>query len=319
MKVITPYIELGVDKITPDPNQPRKYFDEDKIKSIATTINSNISDGKTGIINPLEIDQNYMIVTGENRWRAAKLAGLKTVPVKVIELDADERYWRQGIENLGRKNMTHVEISNWMVSVLKRMGWQDRRDFEPGSKSGVWDSNLGQGYVNTLAEKLGITYRSIYDHLVLQHETSEIKDFLKDNDSAYSMIREINKARVDSETKEILKKKVLDHTLVDRETTNALLDEVRLRPEKREKLLEGDYRSGARQNIHTIKTIGEEVEPEAQNIRMGQDLVRAMVDLKGILNLANLKKIAEIDKERTIDMAKKIIAELEHIVDELEN
>jgi hypothetical protein len=44
-----------------------------------------------------------------------------------------------------------------------------------------------------------------------------------------------------------------------------------------------------------------------------------MIDLKGILNLANLKKIAEIDKDRTIDMAKKIISELENIIIELEN
>src|SRR3990172_269735 len=118
MKILNNHIEVPVGKISPDPNQPRKYFDEKKIKTIAASINSNIGKGKTGIINPIEVDENYQIITGECRWRAAVLAGLPTVTEKVLELSPDERYWRQGVENINRKNMTSVEEADWYWDVL---------------------------------------------------------------------------------------------------------------------------------------------------------------------------------------------------------
>ena len=64
---------VSVDSIRPDPDQPRKEFDEAVLEEM------KISILKSGIINDIEIDENSVIVTGEQRWRAAKMAGLKEV------------------------------------------------------------------------------------------------------------------------------------------------------------------------------------------------------------------------------------------------
>jgi len=65
-------VMMDVNLIKPDPDQPRKTFNEDDIVATAFTIESQ------GLINPIEIDENNMIVTGEIRWRASKLAGVYT-------------------------------------------------------------------------------------------------------------------------------------------------------------------------------------------------------------------------------------------------
>jgi len=67
---------IEVSKIKPDPNQPRKTFDEDKLKYLAESILSN------GLLKPIEIDENNIIIDGERRWRASKIAELKEVRIK---------------------------------------------------------------------------------------------------------------------------------------------------------------------------------------------------------------------------------------------
>ena len=79
------YISIPIDKIRPDKNQPRKSFDEDALKGMAVSIKNE------GVINAIEIDEKFIIITGEQRWRAAKIAGLKEVPVKIIENITEER------------------------------------------------------------------------------------------------------------------------------------------------------------------------------------------------------------------------------------
>jgi len=80
--------------LTPDPNQPRKTFNQEDVESMASTIASQ------GIINPIEIDGDNVIVTGQLRWMAAEKAGLSEVPCIVWDGDAGERFERQVVENL---------------------------------------------------------------------------------------------------------------------------------------------------------------------------------------------------------------------------
>jgi len=87
-------IMVDVDLIAPDPEQPRKEFSDEEIAATAFTIESQ------GIINPIEIDEKYMIVTGEIRWRAAIKAGLKTIPCVIWKDGTHKRFERQVVENL---------------------------------------------------------------------------------------------------------------------------------------------------------------------------------------------------------------------------
>ena len=93
---------IPIEKIFRDENQPRKEFDKEKIEELAQSINKN------GLIQPLilskKVDNNYMLVAGERRWRAAQIANLKMIPSLLLpeDLDKDEISL---IENIQRENL----------------------------------------------------------------------------------------------------------------------------------------------------------------------------------------------------------------------
>ena len=77
-------MELSLDRMYPNPNQPRKNFDPAKLRELADSIKEQ------GLLDPIvavKRDTGYMIVAGERRYRASLLAGLKKVPVRLIEAD----------------------------------------------------------------------------------------------------------------------------------------------------------------------------------------------------------------------------------------
>ena len=97
---------IPIEKISRDENQPRKEFDKEKIEELAQSIMKN------GLIQPLILSKNdndnYTLVAGERRWRAAQLANLKTLPALLLpnDLDKDEISL---IENIQRENLKFTE------------------------------------------------------------------------------------------------------------------------------------------------------------------------------------------------------------------
>ncbi|MDC0862000.1 ParB/RepB/Spo0J family partition protein, partial [Alphaproteobacteria bacterium] len=79
---------ISIEKITRDPEQPRKSFNEDKIKELATSIK------KHGLIQPIilrkQSETEYRIVAGERRWRASQIAGLSLIPSVILPADLDK-------------------------------------------------------------------------------------------------------------------------------------------------------------------------------------------------------------------------------------
>ena len=104
-------IQKNINEIRPDTNQPRKNFPETRIREMAKSILTE------GIINPIEVDKDGVIVTGEIRWRSAKEAGLKTVPVKVID-PGKTRFRRQVVENVHHNTMTTMDTSRALSKLL---------------------------------------------------------------------------------------------------------------------------------------------------------------------------------------------------------
>ncbi len=99
--------ELKIMDIEPNREQPRRVFDEEALMELADSIKQN------GIITPILVHeaQNgyYSIIAGERRWRASKLAGLKTIPAIIKRLDNQKLYEISLIENLQRQDLTPVE------------------------------------------------------------------------------------------------------------------------------------------------------------------------------------------------------------------
>ena len=100
-------ILIPLNEIKNDNNQPRKSFDNDKIAELTESIKTH------GIIQPLILrksdDGFYIIVAGERRWRAAKMAGLKDVPAIVMELSEKEVLEISLIENIQRQDLNPIE------------------------------------------------------------------------------------------------------------------------------------------------------------------------------------------------------------------
>ena len=112
--------EIDMNLITPNPNQPRKNFDPDSLMELRDSILSQ------GIIQPLLVeeiaDSVYVIVAGERRYRAAKLAGLKTVPCIVRSFSDLQRMEVSLIENIQRENLNPVEEARAYSYLLTQSG-----------------------------------------------------------------------------------------------------------------------------------------------------------------------------------------------------
>ena len=99
-------ILIDINLIKSNEGQPRKSFDDEKILELAESIKSN------GIIQPLilkKVDDEYIIVAGERRWRAAKAIGLKEVPAIVMNLTEKQVLEISLIENIQRENLNSIE------------------------------------------------------------------------------------------------------------------------------------------------------------------------------------------------------------------
>ncbi|MFV0507205.1 MAG: ParB/RepB/Spo0J family partition protein [Bacteroidales bacterium] len=101
--------EVDIAKIDANPFQPRLEFDEDLIEDLASSIK------ELGIIQPLTLrqvgDNSYEIIAGERRFRAAKKAGLKTVPAYIRDADNDEMLEMALVENIQREDLNAIEVS----------------------------------------------------------------------------------------------------------------------------------------------------------------------------------------------------------------
>ena len=99
--------ELRLSELEPNRNQPRKDFDEEALAELADSISQH------GVLQPLLVrpivDGGYQIVAGERRWRAARMAGVTTVPAVVRELDDSQVMEIALIENLQREDLTPLE------------------------------------------------------------------------------------------------------------------------------------------------------------------------------------------------------------------
>lgn len=109
--------EVNIADIEPDKNQPRKVFDEEKLSELSASIKEH------GVITPLIVapieDGRYKIIAGERRWRAARKAGVKKLPVVIKEVSQKEAAEIALIENLQREDLNVIEEAKGYESLKK--------------------------------------------------------------------------------------------------------------------------------------------------------------------------------------------------------
>ena len=111
---------LPVREIEPDPDQPRKNFDEDAMAALAESI------GENGLLQPIAVRPQglggYSIVAGERRWRACRMAGLTEVPVVVKDVSDEQAMELALVENLQREDLDPVEEAAGIRELMTRCG-----------------------------------------------------------------------------------------------------------------------------------------------------------------------------------------------------
>lgn len=124
--------ELDITLIAPNPNQPRKDFDPLELNDLAESIK------KEGLLQPILVrptEKGYQIVAGERRWQASKIAGLESVPAKIVEMD-DERALRVAlIENLQRSDLNAMEEARGFKDLMEEGNLTQAELAEAVSKS----------------------------------------------------------------------------------------------------------------------------------------------------------------------------------------
>lgn len=113
-------LDLEIEKIKPNPNQPRKNFDIDALNDLAASIRVH------GIIQPIVVNKQsndeYLIIAGERRWRAANICGLKTVPVIVKNYTDKQVKEISIIENLQREDLNPIEAARAIKELMEEYG-----------------------------------------------------------------------------------------------------------------------------------------------------------------------------------------------------
>ncbi|MCR5109072.1 MAG: ParB/RepB/Spo0J family partition protein [Lachnospiraceae bacterium] len=123
---------IKITKIEPNPNQPRKHFDDDTLQSLSESIKQK------GIIDPLivqDMEDHYEIIAGERRWRAAKLAGLKEVPVIIRKYTEQEKMEIALIDNIQREELNPIDEAKAYKDLIEKYDLKQDEVAERVSKS----------------------------------------------------------------------------------------------------------------------------------------------------------------------------------------
>lgn len=113
-------LQIPIEKVEPNANQPRSLFDEEALADLAESI------ARHGILQPLAVRRLpngcYQIIAGERRWRAARIAGLREIPVTILEADDKKAMELALIENLQREDLNPVEEADGYRALIEEYG-----------------------------------------------------------------------------------------------------------------------------------------------------------------------------------------------------
>lgn len=124
---------VEVDKIKPNPNQPRREFDHQALQDLSDSIR------QIGLVQPITIrdmqDGTYIIIAGERRWRASQMAGLTSIPAYIRTVDDENMMEMALVENIQREDLNPMEIALAYQHLLEQYGMTQERLSERVGKS----------------------------------------------------------------------------------------------------------------------------------------------------------------------------------------
>ena len=191
-----PAVEVPLAKIVPNPNQPRRDFDEEKLAELADSIKKN------GLIQPIVVRKHgigYEIIAGERRYQASKRAGLERVPVIVKDVDDAEMYRLALIENIQRDDLNPIEEAKGYKTLIAMNGVKSLGD---------------------LSELVSKSRSSISNIIRLLKLPEEVQDMVSDGRLTYATARAI--LAIDGEERQIaLAQKAVENGMATNEVEDS--------------------------------------------------------------------------------------------------
>ena len=212
---------LTIEKVEPRSDQPRSVFDQETLAELAESIS------QYGLIQPITVRKlpsgYYQIIAGERRWRASRLAGLKEVPVRIIEADDRRAMELALVENLQREDLNPIEEAKGYKTLIEEYGMTQ----EEASQS------------------VGKARSSVTNALRLLNLTPPVMAMLEDGDISAGHARALLAVKDEADQLRVATK-VVEESLSVRQTENlaskmAELAEKKEKPQKSVNPLEVDY------------------------------------------------------------------------------
>jgi ParB family chromosome partitioning protein len=116
---MTQMAEIAVGKIIPNPTQPRTQFDDEALTELAESIK------QLGVIQPITVKKSgeeYIIISGERRWRAAQMVGVEHLPAYIRDVDDENLHAMALVENIQRQDLNAIEIALGMQRLIEECG-----------------------------------------------------------------------------------------------------------------------------------------------------------------------------------------------------
>ncbi|MFQ6089470.1 MAG: ParB/RepB/Spo0J family partition protein, partial [Candidatus Methanofastidiosia archaeon] len=146
---------IGIDKIRPNPFQPRETFEKESIRELAESIK------EVGLLQPILVrpdKSNYQIISGERRWRASQFAGLKEIPVIIKEVDDKRLLIESLVENVHRKDLEPIEKGRALFELGQILGFFDEEGAPKVEKKRIYEE---------LSSKTKVSLNDVERHLGL--------------------------------------------------------------------------------------------------------------------------------------------------------
>lgn len=193
-------VEIPLEKIDRDPTQPREEFDGEALERLADSLRTR------GLLQPIRVrwsneQGKYILLAGERRWRAARLAGLSTMTAMVVEgeLDAGERLAIQLIENCLREDLRPIEQARAYRRLMDLHGWSG----------------------NQLAKELAIAQGTVSRALSLLELPETVQEQVEQGELAPSAAHEVAKL-ADPAAQEEIAERVVSERLTRNEVAEAV-------------------------------------------------------------------------------------------------
>ena len=133
-------LHVPVDNIRPNPHQPRKEFNEDRLEELADSID------KHGLIQPITVryigEKRFELISGERRLRASKLAGLEEIPAYIREVNDDDIISYALIENIQREDLNPIEVALGYQRLIEEAGYTQSEVAERVGKNRTTITNM---------------------------------------------------------------------------------------------------------------------------------------------------------------------------------